>query len=114
MTGNFAPRPFSIPNFRYLWFARLMSMVALYALLLIMGWQAYNLARADMGIGASAGILGLLGPIVAIVGGGAAAIAITGLWSRILSQLGAAKTLAPPARGSASDGIRSARGLNRI
>lgn len=38
-----------------------MSMFALYAMMLIVGWQAYNLAREDMGVGASAGILGLLG-----------------------------------------------------
>lgn len=38
-------------------------MLAQNALLLIVGWQAYNLAREDMGIGASAGILGLLGLI---------------------------------------------------
>ncbi len=56
-----APHPFSIANFRYLWFARLMSMFALYAMMLIIGWQAYNLAREDMSIEASAGILGLLG-----------------------------------------------------
>lgn len=56
-----APHPFTIPNYRYLWFSRLASMFALYAMMLILGWQAYNLAREDMGIGASAGILGLLG-----------------------------------------------------
>lgn len=61
MTDSLAPHPFSIPNYRYLWFSRLASMFALYALLLILGWQAYNLAREDMGIRASAGILGLLG-----------------------------------------------------
>ena len=38
-----------------------MSMFALYAMMLIIGWQAYNLAREDLGISASAGILGLLG-----------------------------------------------------
>ena len=38
-----------------------MSMFALYAMMLIVGWQAYNLAREDMEIGAAAGILGLLG-----------------------------------------------------
>lgn len=59
--SNPAPHPFSIANFRYLWFARLVSMFALYAMMLILGWQAYNLAREDMGISASAGILGLLG-----------------------------------------------------
>lgn len=36
-------------------------MFALYAMMLILGWQAYNLARQDLGIGASAGILGILG-----------------------------------------------------
>ncbi|MEZ5572753.1 MAG: MFS transporter [Halioglobus sp.] len=61
MTNNYAPHPFSIPNYRYLWFSRMVSMVSLYALLLILGWQAYNLAREDMGVGPSAGILGLLG-----------------------------------------------------
>ena len=56
-----APHPFTIANYRYLWFSRLASMFALYAMMLILGWQAYNLAREDMGISASAGILGLLG-----------------------------------------------------
>ena len=36
-------------------------MVALQAMMLILGWQAYNIARVDMGVSASAGILGLLG-----------------------------------------------------
>jgi MFS family permease len=61
MNASTAPHPFTIANYRYLWFSRLAAMVALYALLLILGWQAYNLAREDMGIHASAGILGLLG-----------------------------------------------------
>lgn len=56
-----APHPFTIPNYRYLWFSRLAAMFALYAMMLILGWQAYNLAREDMGVSASAGILGLLG-----------------------------------------------------
>ncbi|MEO9468960.1 MFS transporter [Parasphingorhabdus sp.] len=56
-----APHPFTIPNYRFLWLSRLTSMFALYAMMLILGWQAYNLAREDMGVGASAGILGLLG-----------------------------------------------------
>lgn len=61
MTDTAAPHPFAIPNYRYLWFARLASMLALYAMMLILGWQAYNLAREDLGVAASAGILGLLG-----------------------------------------------------
>lgn len=53
--------PLRIANYRYLWFSRLAAMFALYAMMLILGWQAYNLAREDLGIGASAGILGILG-----------------------------------------------------
>lgn len=56
-----APHPFTIANYRYFWSARLGSMLAQYAMLLIIGWQAYNIAREEMGISASAGILGLLG-----------------------------------------------------
>ncbi|MFC4291738.1 MFS transporter [Sphingorhabdus arenilitoris] len=56
-----APHPLTIANFRYLWFSRFASMLSQYAMMLIIGWQAYNLARADMGVAASAGILGLLG-----------------------------------------------------
>jgi MFS family permease len=55
------PHPFSIPNFRYLWLSRLCSNLSQNAMMLIVGWQAYNLAREDYGIAASAGILGLLG-----------------------------------------------------
>lgn len=55
------PHPFTIANFRYLWAARFGSMLSYYALILIVGWQAYNIAREDMGIAASAGILGLIG-----------------------------------------------------
>jgi MFS family permease len=36
-------------------------MLAQYGLMLIVGWQAYNIAREDLGIGPSAGILGLIG-----------------------------------------------------
>ena len=38
----------------------------------------------------------LVGPIAAIVAGGAGAIVVTGLWSRLFPQLGAAKTFDPP------------------
>ena len=58
-----APHPFSIPNYRYFWASRLCSTLAGNALVLIVGWQAYNLARADMGVQEAAGILGLLGLI---------------------------------------------------
>ena len=56
-----APHPFRIANFRYFWASRLTAMLSQYAMMLIIGWQAYNMARESLGIGASAGILGLLG-----------------------------------------------------
>ncbi len=56
-----APHPFTFPNFRYLWVSRFSSMLSQYGLMLIIGWQAYNLAREDFGIATSSGILGLLG-----------------------------------------------------
>lgn len=56
-----AKHPFAYANFRYLWISRFSSMLSLYGLSLIIGWQAYNLAREDLDISTAAGILGLLG-----------------------------------------------------
>ena len=56
-----APHPFTIPNYRYYWITRLFATLAVNGLLLIVGWQAYNLARVEMGVKEAAGILGLLG-----------------------------------------------------
>ncbi len=53
--------PFFIANFRYLWAARFAAMLAYYGLALIIGWQSYNIAREELDIAASAGILGLIG-----------------------------------------------------
>ncbi|MEZ5708651.1 MAG: MFS transporter [Blastomonas sp.] len=61
MTAGKAPHPFSIANYRIYWVVRLASMLALYSMMLIVGWQAYNLARETMGIEASATRLGLIG-----------------------------------------------------
>lgn len=58
---NNAAHPFTFPNFRYLWASRFAAMLSLYGMSLIIGWQAYNLAREDLDIATSAGILGLLG-----------------------------------------------------
>jgi hypothetical protein len=41
--------PFHIANFRYYWAARLLSMLAASSMMLIIGWQAYNIARETMG-----------------------------------------------------------------
>ena len=54
-------------------------------------------ASNELGDALTGGLAVIFGPVAAIVGGGAAAIAITGLWSRIFPQLGAAKTFDQPA-----------------
>ena len=46
--------PFAIANFRYYWTARLTTMLAQSAMLLIIGWQVYNIARLTMSPAASA------------------------------------------------------------
>lgn len=53
-------------------------------------------ASNELGDALTGGLAVLFGPVAAIVGGGVAAIAVTGLWSRIFPQLGAAKTFDAP------------------
>jgi MFS family permease len=55
--------PFAIANFRYYWMARLTGMLGQSALLLIIGWQVYNIARLTMSPAAAAAQLGLIGLI---------------------------------------------------
>ena len=55
------PHPLSIPNFRAYWAARLTATLAQYGMILIIGWQTYNIARETMGPSASAAQLGLIG-----------------------------------------------------
>ncbi|NNC71399.1 MAG: MFS transporter [Sphingomonadaceae bacterium] len=57
-----APHPFRIHNFRAYWISRLAMTLGQYAMLLIIGWQAYNVARdSGMSVGASAGQLAIIG-----------------------------------------------------
>jgi MFS family permease len=59
-----APHPFRIANFRYYWAARLTATLAQAAMMLIIGWQVYNIARADgLGVAAASARLGLIGLI---------------------------------------------------
>jgi len=54
--------PFRVANFRYYWVSRLSMTLAQYAMLLIIGWQTYNIARDDgMGIAVASGQLALIG-----------------------------------------------------
>jgi MFS family permease len=56
------PSPFRIANFRAFWFARMTSTLAQYGMMLIIGWQAYNLARdGGMSVGEASGQLALIG-----------------------------------------------------
>ncbi len=55
--------PFAIANFRYYWLARLSSMLAQSSMMLIIGWQVYNIARQTMSLSEAAAQLGLIGLI---------------------------------------------------
>jgi MFS family permease len=56
-----SPHPFRIANFRAYWAARFSATLALYSMILIIGWQTYNIARETMSPSASAAQLGLIG-----------------------------------------------------
>jgi MFS family permease len=54
--------PLRIANFRAYWFSRLSMTLAQYAMMLIIGWQTYNIARdSGLGIAAASGQLALIG-----------------------------------------------------
>lgn len=53
--------PFSVPYFRAYWTARLASTLAQMAMVIVIGWQVYDLARQSMGIKAASFQLGLIG-----------------------------------------------------
>ena len=56
--------PLSIANFRFYWVGRLAATLAQSAMLLIIGWQVYNIARdSGMSTSAAAAQLGLIGLI---------------------------------------------------
>ncbi|MEQ1882654.1 MAG: MFS transporter, partial [Burkholderiales bacterium] len=53
--------PFSIPAFRYYWFGRFTSTIALNSMVVILGWQVYDVARRTMLPREAALQLGLIG-----------------------------------------------------
>jgi hypothetical protein len=55
--------PFAYPNYRFFWLARLTAMTAGSGMMLIIGWQVYNLARLTMSPAEAAAQLGLVGLI---------------------------------------------------
>jgi MFS family permease len=58
---TFLPEPLRIPGFRYFWLARLATTVAQMAMVIVIGWQVYDIARATMSIREAAFYLGLIG-----------------------------------------------------
>ena len=50
---SFLPEPLRIPAFRHYWVARLAATIAQMAMVIIIGWQVYDIARETMGIEAA-------------------------------------------------------------
>ena len=55
------PEPLRIPAFRYFWLARLSTTIAQMAMVIVIGWQVYDIARESMSIREAAFQLGLIG-----------------------------------------------------
>jgi MFS family permease len=57
------PHPFSVPAFRAYWLSRFMAVIATMSMVVIIGWQVYDIARSDYGMSpkTAAFQLGLLG-----------------------------------------------------
>jgi MFS family permease len=58
---TFIPEPLRIPAFRAYWLARLTSTIAQMAMVIVIGWQVYDIARETMDVGDAAFQLGLIG-----------------------------------------------------
>jgi MFS family permease len=58
-----APHPLSIPDFRFYWTARLASTVAQMSMVIVIGWQVYDIARRTMNQQDAALQLGLIGVV---------------------------------------------------
>ena len=57
----FVPAPLRITDFRTFWLSRLASTIAQMAMVIVIGWQVYDIARATMSIREAAFQLGLIG-----------------------------------------------------
>jgi MFS family permease len=55
------PEPLRIPAFRHFWVARLAWTIGSLAMVIVIGWQVYDIARQSMGLNAAAFRLGLIG-----------------------------------------------------
>ena len=55
------PEPLRIPAFRYFWLARLLTTIGQMAMVIVIGWQVYDIARETMGLKEAALRLGIIG-----------------------------------------------------
>jgi MFS family permease len=55
------PEPLRIPAFRFFWLARLTATIGQMAMVIVIGWQVYDIARASMGLKEAALRLGIIG-----------------------------------------------------
>jgi MFS family permease len=58
---SWLPEPYRIPAFRAYWLARLTTTIAQMAMVIVIGWQVYDIARRTMEIDEAAFQLGLIG-----------------------------------------------------
>ena len=57
------PEPLRIPAFRYYWLARLTTTIGQMAMVIVIGWQVYDIARETMGLKEAALRLGIIGVV---------------------------------------------------
>jgi MFS family permease len=60
---SFLPEPLKISAFRHFWVARLSATIAQMAMVIVIGWQVYDIARHTMGLKEAAMRLGIIGLI---------------------------------------------------
>jgi MFS family permease len=60
---SLVPEPFRIAAFRYFWLARLATTIAQMAMVIVIGWQVYDIARHTMGLKEAALRLGIIGVV---------------------------------------------------
>jgi len=60
---SFLPEPLRIRDFRYFWLARLTATIGQMAMVIVIGWQVYDIARETMGLKEAALRLGIIGVV---------------------------------------------------
>jgi len=58
---SLVPEPLRLPDYRFYWLARLASTIAQMSMVIVIGWQVYDIARRTMDVGDAAFQLGLIG-----------------------------------------------------